>query len=80
MTKLCGNSICKPLSITFNDCLKEEKFPSDWKKAHVVPVQKKGVKQCIKTYTPISLLPISSKNFFSVSFITSFSPFFLIIT
>ena len=38
MTKLCGNSICKPLSITFNDGLKEEKFPSDWKKAHVLPV------------------------------------------
>ena len=32
MIKLCGNSICKPLSITFN-CLKEGKlFPSDWKK------------------------------------------------
>ena len=34
MIKLCGNSICKPLSIIFNDCLKEGKFP--WKKAHVV--------------------------------------------
>ena len=29
MKKLCGNSICKPLSIIFNDCLKEEKYPSD---------------------------------------------------
>ena len=32
MIKLCGNSICKPLSIIFNDCLKEGKFPADWKK------------------------------------------------
>ena len=39
--KLCGNSICKPLSIMFNDSLKEGKFPSDWKKAHVLPVHKK---------------------------------------
>ena len=30
MKKLCGNSICKPLAIIFNDCLKEE-FPSDLK-------------------------------------------------
>ena len=29
MIKLCENSICKPLSIIFNDCLKEGKFPSD---------------------------------------------------
>ena len=34
MKKFCGDSIFKPLSIIFNDCLKEEKFPSDWKKAH----------------------------------------------
>ena len=45
---MCGNSICKPLSIIFNDCLKEGKFPSDWKKAHAVPVHKKGDKQCLK--------------------------------
>ena len=43
--KLCGNSICKPLSIIFNYCLKEEKFPSDWKKAHVVHVHIKREKQ-----------------------------------
>ena len=28
MLKLCGNSVCKPVSIIFNDCLKEGKFPS----------------------------------------------------
>ena len=63
MIKLCGNSICKPLSINFNDFLKGEKFPSDWKKAHVVPVHKKGDKQCLKNCRPISLLPICSKIF-----------------
>ena len=36
MIKLYGNSICKPLSIIVNDCLKEGKFPSVWKKAHAV--------------------------------------------
>ena len=39
------------------------KFPSDWKKAHVVPVHKKRDKQCLKNYRPISLLPICSKIF-----------------
>ena len=63
MIKLCGNSLCKPLAIIFNDCLKEGKFPSNWKKAHVVPVHKNGDKQCLKNYRPISLLPICSKIF-----------------
>ena len=29
MIKLCGNSICKPLSIIFNDCLNKGKFPHE---------------------------------------------------
>ena len=29
--KLCGNSICKPLSINFNRCLNERKFLRKWK-------------------------------------------------
>ena len=78
MIKFCGNSIYKPLSIIFNDCLKERKFPSDWKKAHVVPVHKKGDKQCLKNYRPISLVQSAAK-FLSVSFIMSFSPFLMII-
>ena len=54
MIKLCGNSICKPLSIIFNDCLKKGKFPHDWKKSNVVPVHKKGNKQSLKNYRPVS--------------------------
>ena len=41
MIKLCVNSICKPLSVIFKDCLNEGKFPYEWKKANVVPVHKK---------------------------------------
>ena len=43
MTELCENSICKQLSINLSYCLKEGKFLSDWKKAHLVAVHKKGV-------------------------------------
>ena len=47
----------------FNEYLKEGKFPSDWKKALVVPVHQKGDKQFVKNYRPISLLPICSEIF-----------------
>ena len=63
MIKLCGNSIFKPLSIIVNDCLNKGKFPHEWKKTNVVPVHKKGNKQSLKNYRPISLLPICSKIF-----------------
>ena len=63
MIKLCGNSICKPLSIIFKDCLSEGKFPHEWEKANVAPVHKKGNKQRLENYRPISLLPICSKIF-----------------
>ena len=45
MIKLCGNSICKPLSIIFKDCISEGKFPHEWKKPNVLPVHKKENKQ-----------------------------------
>ena len=76
MIKLCGNSICKPLSIIFNDCLSEGKFLSDWKKAHVALVLKKGGKNFIFLFPYFQ----SAVNVSSVSFIMSFSPFLLIIS
>ena len=39
------------------------KIPHEWKKVNVVPVHKKGNKQSLKNYRPISLLPICSKIF-----------------
>ena len=63
MIKLCGNSICKPLSIISSNCLNEGKFPHEWKKVNVVPVHRKGNKQSLKNYRPVSLLPICSKTF-----------------
>ena len=63
MLKICGLSIYKPLEIIFRTCLDHGKFPEEWKKANVVPVFKKGVKQCVKNIRPVSLLPICSKIF-----------------
>ena len=36
---------------------------SEWKKANVVPIHKKGDKQTLKNYRPVSLLPIWGKIF-----------------
>ena len=56
--KLCGDSICKPLEITFKTCLRNGRFPLEWKKGNVVPSYKKGDKRTIKNYRPVSLLHI----------------------
>ena len=45
MLKLCSKSICKPLDLIFQSCIKQGKFPAEWKKANVVLVHKKGNKQ-----------------------------------
>ena len=62
-TKLCSISIGKPLEIIFQNFLRWGTFPSEWKKANVVPTFKKSDKQCIKNYRPVSLLPVCAKVF-----------------
>ena len=76
MIKLCGISICKPLEIIFQNCLRSGKFPSEWKKPNVVPTFEKGDKQCIKNYRPVSLLLVCSKVFERLLYNNMFSYFF----
>ena len=52
MIKICYVSICKPLELIFRSCLENGKFPTEWKKANVVPAHKKGDKQRLKNYHP----------------------------
>ena len=63
MLKRCGDSICKPLELIFKTCLRNCRFPLEWKKANVVPIHKKGDEQTIKNYRPVSFLPICWKIF-----------------
>ena len=49
------------ISSLFNKSFDSSKFPSQWKKALVVPIFKKGDKCCPGNYRPISLLPAISK-------------------
>ena len=63
MLKICDESIHKPLESIFRASLNDERFPSEWKKANVVPIHKKDDKQILKNYRPVSLLPVSVKIF-----------------
>ena len=54
---------CKLLSTVEFLTNENGKFPSEWKKANVVPVFKEKNKKELKKYRPISLLPASSKIF-----------------
>ena len=63
MLKICRPSVIKPLSLLFNNCLRDGVFPNDWKKADIIPLHKKGNKQLVSNYRPVSLLQICSKNF-----------------
>ena len=63
MLKLYGKSICKPLDLIFQSCMKQGKFLTAWKKANIVLVHKKRNKQILKIYCPVYLLPVCGKNF-----------------
>ena len=75
MLKRCGDSICKPLELIFKTCLRNGRFPLEWKKANVVPIHKKGDKQTIKNFRPVSLLSISGKIFECLLYDTMFDFF-----
>ena len=55
MIKLCDKVI--------KNCFDTGIFLYLWKKSNIVPVHKKGDKQLLENYRPVSLLPISRKVF-----------------
>ena len=61
MLLLCDDSVGLPLQIIFKNIMSKSIYPDIWKLANVTPIFKKGDKQLIKNYRPISLLPICGK-------------------
>ena len=68
MLKLCNSAITKPLSIIFRNCISQSTFPDIWKKSNICPIYKKGDKEVINNYRPVSLLPICGKIFERLTF------------
>ena len=68
MVKICDDSIKKPLSIIYKNCITTGIYPNAWKKSNIVPVHKKGDKQFVNNYRPVSLLPIFGKVFEKILF------------
>ena len=66
--KICDDSIKKPLSIIYKNCITTGIYPNAWKKSNIVPVHKKGDKQFVNNYRPVSLLPIFGKVFEKILF------------
>ena len=63
MLQLCGDPICKPLELIFQEAMESDSFLSEWKKGNVVPIHIKDDKQCSKNYRPISLAQTCRKIF-----------------
>ena len=64
MLILADDSIVSPLMLIFTTGV----YPELWKLANVTLIRKKGSKQLIKNYRPISLLPICGKVFERIVF------------
>lgn len=61
--KNCARSLSYPLSVLFNLSFVTGCIPPDWKLASVVPVFKKGDKNLVENYRPISLTSLVMKVF-----------------
>ena len=68
MLPLCNDSVVLPLKIIFKNILLTSIYPGMWKLANVTPIFKKGDKQLIKNYRPISLLRICGTIFEKIIF------------
>lgn len=67
--KMCCEGIAKSFSVLCNISLSRGEFISEWKKANVIPIFKKGDRQLKENYRPVSLLDSLSKIIEKVVFI-----------
>lgn len=64
--KGCAECFVKPLLYIFNLSINKSDFPVRWKKAKIIPIFKKGERDSINNYRPISILPAPVKVFESI--------------
>ena len=64
MIKMAAIFLKEPLTKLFNKSLSQGRYPSSWKHSNVTPVLKTKVTSSdVKSYRPISVLPIMSEVF-----------------
>jgi len=63
LLKDCRYVLAKPLTVLFNLCIRNSKFPVAWKSSKVFPVYKSGDRSDIVNYRPISLISNFCKVF-----------------
>ena len=63
LLKYGASVLCKPLMTIINMSIRENVFPTELKRANVVPVHKKGDCLSVKNYRPVSILSSVSKIF-----------------
>ena len=61
--KSCAVSLSTPLSLLFSLSYNTGSIPKEWKVANIVPVHKKGSKDDVENYRPISLTSLIMKTF-----------------
>lgn len=59
--KNTSGSVCTPLYIIYNKCLREGTCPALWKMSNIVPVHKSGSRSEVDKYRPISIMSVLSK-------------------
>lgn len=57
----CANELTKPVSLLFKRSLSEGVVPTIWKSAFISPIHKKGAKDKVENYRPISKLCLLAK-------------------
>ena len=64
MVKVCDDSIKKPLSIIYKNCVKTGIYPNAWKKSNIVPVHEKKIEDALFDYlsTHCRMLVLGTSN------------------
>ena len=61
LLKDASTMVTKSITAIVNASLSQSKVPDDWKAAYVIPLFKKGRKDNVDNYHPISILPAISE-------------------